>query len=131
MDELPDILRTLYDAHVEFIVIGGVAMYLLGSAHVTEDVDFCYSRTPENIKRLAAALEPHHPRLRGAAPDLPFRFDARTISQGTNFTLETDLGDFYFLGEVTGLGGYAEVKEFSGEERREHGNLGSVSQRPD
>jgi hypothetical protein len=110
MDELPDILRTLYDVGVEFVVIGGAAMYLLGAAYATEDVDFCYSRAPENVKRLAAALEPQHPRLRGAPAGLPFRFDARTISQGMNFTLETDLGPLDFLGEVTGLGGYTEVK---------------------
>ena len=32
-----------------------------------------------------------------------------------NFTLITDLGDLDLLGEVTGLGGYAEVLSFSEE----------------
>jgi hypothetical protein len=113
MKELPNILKVLYDAHVEFVVIGGAAMVLQGSAHVTNDVDFCYSRTPENIKRLAAAIGPYHPQLRGVPKGLPFRFDPRTISQGMNFTLETDLGDLDFLGEVTGLGSYEGVKASS------------------
>ena len=85
-------------------------MHLQGSAYVTKDVDFCYSRTPENIRRLAASLGPYHPKLRGALADLPFTFDARAIAQGLNFTLTTDLGDLDFLGEVTGLGTYKEVK---------------------
>lgn len=110
MRELPDILRVLYDAHVEVVLIGGAAMHLQGSAYVTQDVDFCYARTPVNIKRLASALQPHHPRLRGAPAGLPFSFDARTITQGLNFTLSTDLGDLDFLGEVTGLGSYDQVK---------------------
>ena len=109
MKELPEILRVLYDAHLEFVVIGGAAMHLQGSAYVTQDVDFCYARTPQNIKLLVAALEPHHPVLRGAPADLPFKFDARTIAQGMNFTLSTDLGDLDFLGEVTGLGSYKDV----------------------
>lgn len=110
MKELPEILKVLYDAHLEFVVIGGAAMHLQGSAYVTQDVDFCYARTAQNIKRLAVALEPHHPALRGAPGNLPFNFDARTITQGMNFTLSTDLGDLDFLGEVTGLGTYKDVK---------------------
>jgi hypothetical protein len=85
-------------------------MPLQGSAYVTKDVDFCYSRMPENIRRLATSLAPYHPKLRGAPADLPFTFDARAIAQGLNFTLTTDLGDLDFLGEVTGLGSYKEVK---------------------
>jgi hypothetical protein len=110
MKDLPHILRILYDAAIEFVVIGGAAMHLQGSAYVTKDVDFCYSRTTENIKRLATALHPFDPMLRGAPPGLPFRFDARAIAQGQDFTLTTDLGDLDFLGEVSGLGSYDAVK---------------------
>lgn len=110
MKELPEILRVLYQAHLEFVVIGGAAMHLQGSAYVTQHVDFCYSRTQQNIKRLTAALEPYHPVPRGAPANLPFKFDVRTVAQGMNFTLSTDLGDLDFLGEVTGLGGYKAVK---------------------
>jgi hypothetical protein len=110
MKELPEILRILYDASLEFVVIGGAAMHLQGSAYVTKDVNFCYARTAKNIERLASALAPYHPRLRGAPANVPFVFDARTIAQGLNFTLTTDLGDLDFLGEVTGLGSHSEVK---------------------
>jgi len=62
------------------------------------------ARTNKNMERLAKALQPFHPVLRGAPPGLPFRCDAKTIASGLNFTLTTDLGDLDFLGEVAGLG---------------------------
>lgn len=111
--KLEETLRALYDAKVEFVLIGGAAMQMQGSAHLTEDLDFCYSRSAKNVERLASALEPYHPRLRGAPDNLPFRFDAATIKRGLNFTLMTDLGALDFLGEVSGVGDYAEVKKIS------------------
>ena len=84
-------------------------MGLQGSAHLTKDIDFCYARTNKNMERLAKALEPFHPVLRGAPPGLPFRFDAKIIGSGLNFTLSTDLGDLDFLGEVSGLGSFQDV----------------------
>ena len=107
--KLEETIRILHGAGVEFVVIGGVAMGLQGSAHLTRDIDFCYARTPKNIELLAKALEPFRPVLRGAPPGLPFRFDAKTIANGLNFTLTTDLGDLDFLGEVSGLGFFQEV----------------------
>jgi hypothetical protein len=103
------LLAALSDHKVDFVVIGGVALVVQGSARTTADLDICYSRDPENLKRLADALAARKPTLRGAPPDLPFRWDARTLSMGLNFTLETDLGWIDLLGEVTGVGSYAEV----------------------
>jgi predicted nucleotidyltransferase len=111
--QLEETLRALFDANVEFVLIGGAAMQLQGSAHLTEDLDFCYSRSAKNLERLARAMAPHHPRLRGAPENLPFRFDAAAIKRGLNFTLMTDLGAIDFLGEVAGLGSYEEVKKKS------------------
>jgi predicted nucleotidyltransferase len=109
------LLRALYDQKVEFIIIGGAAAVLHGSAYVTGDLDICYSRGKENIKKLATALAPFNPSLRGAPIDLPFRLDAESLNSGLNFTLTTDLGDLDILGEVTGFGGYARVLNFSEE----------------
>jgi len=102
-------LAVLSDAGIKFVVIGGVAMYARGSAHLTRDLDICYERTQRNIDKLASALAPFHPHLRGAPPDVPFVLDARTISNGMNFTLSTDLGELDLLGEVAGLGQYPQV----------------------
>ena len=48
------------------------------------------------------ALESMGPRLRGAPEDLPFRWDARTLKSGMNFTLTTDSGDLDLLGHAPG-----------------------------
>ncbi|HEY0144199.1 MAG TPA: nucleotidyltransferase [Thermoanaerobaculia bacterium] len=103
------ILRILVEAGVEFVIVGGVAATVHGSARLTSDLDIAYGRTPENIKRLAGALAPLNPYLRGAPPNLPFQFDAATIRSGLNFTLTTDAGPLDCLGEVSGLGGYDDI----------------------
>lgn len=106
---LDDALRLLNEHGVEFILIGGWAAALHGSERSTSDVDVVYSRTPENIRRLAAALKNHQPYLRGAPPGLPFHWDEHTIQAGLNFTLTTDLGYLDFLGEVVGGGRYEQL----------------------
>ncbi|PWU15136.1 MAG: hypothetical protein C5B50_15925 [Verrucomicrobia bacterium] len=107
--EFDKILPVLVRGKVEFILIGGVAGIVHGSARLTYDVDVVYSRTGSNIKQLAAALQPFAPYLRGAPPGLPFSWDERTIRNGLNFTLTTTLGDVDLLGEVLGGGGYSEL----------------------
>ena len=100
--DLAQIIPPLVRAKVDFILIGGMAGILHGSARVTFDVDLVYSRTHENIERLAAALAPHRPYLRDAPPNLPFAWNAKTIRHGLNFTLTTALGDLDLFGEVAG-----------------------------
>ena len=103
-------LEALRNHIVDFVLIGGAAMSIQGSAHVTQDIDICYSRSKSNVERLVEALSPFHVRLRGAPEGLPFRFDAETLAKGLNFTLTTDLGDINLLGEVPGLGDFPRVK---------------------
>jgi predicted nucleotidyltransferase len=109
VNQFRPLLQALAGAGVEFIVIGGVAAIHHGSARNTFDLDVLYRRTEENINRLVNAIEPLHPYLRGAPPDLPFRFDAATVRRGLNFTLTTDAGPFDCMGEVQGIGGYDAV----------------------
>jgi predicted nucleotidyltransferase len=103
------LLLALQVSGVEFIVIGGAAATAHGSARLTVDLDVMYRRSRENMTRLATALTPHAPYLRGAPPGLPFRWDVETIRSGLNFTLTTDLGSIDLLGEVAGLGPFDEV----------------------
>ena len=102
-------LKSLIENKVEFVIIGGVAIIAHGVPYATFDLDFCYARTSENLKNITAALAPFKPRLRGFSTDLPFIWDERTLQNGTNFTLETDIGDIDLLGEVVGVGSFAEV----------------------
>ncbi|HET6841098.1 MAG TPA: hypothetical protein VFK06_05340 [Candidatus Angelobacter sp.] len=102
-------LEILRNAEVNFVVVGAYAAVLHGSSQLTRDLDICYERTSQNIKRLVTALSSCNPRLRGAPSNVPFLFDERTVSHGMNFILETDFGDLDLLGELSGLGQFPDV----------------------
>ena len=111
-DDIPDFLSIIKvpTSHgVEFIVVGGVAANLFGSARLTYDLDILYSRKEENLRHIIEALQNRNPYLRGAPPGLPFRFDLRTLKNGLNFTLTTDLGPIDLLGEIPGARSYEEL----------------------
>jgi hypothetical protein len=109
MTNFREAVTVLSRAGVSFIVVGAYAGILQGAAQVTQDIDICYERSPENMKRLAAALEPYHPNLRGAPPGLPLTLHERTLAQGMNFTFQTDFGDIDLLGELSGVGQFPEL----------------------
>jgi hypothetical protein len=109
MTNFKSLLQVLHEAEVEFVVVGAYAAVLQGHATVTQDLDVCYDRSTANLKKLAAALQTYNPRLRGAPADLPFSFDWKTLQAGMNFTLTTDLGDVDLLGELSGVGLFAQV----------------------
>src|SRR6202008_2401193 len=99
MIEFRSLLESLHRNDVAFVIIGGVAATLHGSARVTLDLHIVYERTPDNLVRLVEALTPFEPYLRGAPPGLPFRFDVETLKRGLNFTLTTSDGSIDLLGE--------------------------------
>jgi len=111
-DQPPD-FGTLLDAlsccQVRFVVIGGLAMRCHGSAHLTEDVDIVFARSPDNLEALVQALMPLHPQLRTINGPVPFLWDSRTLRAGANFTLITDAGDIDVLSEVAGVSSFEEL----------------------
>lgn len=109
MRGLPELLGALHTAGVDFIIVGGIAARIHGSARVTQDIDIVYARTGSNLDRLTNALAPFKPYLRGAPPGLPFEWSSATLKAGLNFTLTTTAGDLDLLGEITGGGGYADL----------------------
>ena len=115
MTDFKAVVQTLTEAGVDCVIVGGFAAAVHGSARLTQDVDFVYSRTPANIERLVAALKPHSPYLRGAPPGLPFDWSAETVRRGLNFTLTTAIGDVDLLGEITGGGDYERLLPHTGE----------------
>jgi predicted nucleotidyltransferase len=104
--ELEPALKSLTEHQVDFIIVGELAAYFYGWKTVAAKLEIYYLSTPENLKRIGVALAPHKPRLRGFSEDLPFFWDKRTLQNGTNFTLDTELGDIDLLGEVSGVGNY-------------------------
>lgn len=111
MIEFRSLLESLERNEVAFVIVGGIAATLHGSARLTFDLDVAYERTPENLERLVVALTPFAPYLRGAPPGLPFKFDVETLKRGLNFTLTTSDGPIDLLGEVSGIGNYAAARQ--------------------
>jgi predicted nucleotidyltransferase len=110
---LAEILRGLHDAHVECVVVGGLAANVHGSPRITADVDVCYDPSPENRERLARLLREWNAYLRGVEPGLPFTMDERTLRDCPVMTLVTDLGDFDVMDRVAGVGEYPAVRAAS------------------
>jgi hypothetical protein len=109
-DFQPDeIIRLLGHHEIRYVLIGGLAAITHGAGVVTQDVDVCYARDPENVERLADALREVHSQLRGAEPDLPFRLDAKTLARGDSFTFTTDVGWVDILATPSGVTGYDEL----------------------
>jgi hypothetical protein len=102
-------LRTLRRHEVEFVLIGGFAANLLGSAMITWDVDICYERSTANLERLAAALSELGAELRGVEEPVPFQLDTRTLAAGESFTFDTRLGPLDILGVPAGTSGYDDL----------------------
>ncbi len=113
MTDLPALLSALSEGGVRFILVGGMAGIAHGAARVTFDVDCVYDRDPENLARLAKALQGLSPTLRGAPPGLPFVLDEATLRAGMNFTIDTTGGPLNLLGEIAGGGTYESLRSES------------------
>lgn len=109
MTPFEQLLKALTEKDVQFVVVGAFAAIAHGSTQGTDDLDICYERTPDNYKKIIAAIRSFHPRPRGLDDNLKVPFDESSLTQGTNFTLTTDLGKLDLLGEMSGVGGYREI----------------------
>jgi len=111
--DFPGLIGALSGEGVEYLIVGGLAATIHGSSRLTQDIDVVYARYEENLGRLVAALAPHDPYPRGAPPGLPFDWSVDTLRGGLNFTLVTSLGPLDLFGEITGGGGYDDLKPHS------------------
>ena len=102
-------LGVLTEEGVRFVVIGGFGGRLLGSPTVTNDLDVCYDKDPENLEALARALGRLHAQLRGAAEGLPFQLDAKALEIGDTFTFSTDAGSLDVMKTPAGVKGFDDL----------------------
>ncbi|MDQ6835361.1 MAG: nucleotidyltransferase [Actinomycetota bacterium] len=116
------LLEQLVVARVEFVVIGGIAAVLHGSAQATFDLDVCYATNPGNLETLGQVLLNLHARLKGVDEQLPFVPDARTLSQTEVLTMVTDAGELDVLARPAGSQGYAALRS-----RAERFDIGAVT----
>jgi hypothetical protein len=109
MTDFQALIGALAGGEVEFVVVGGLAGTIHGSARLTQDIDVVYARDDANLGRLTDALAPFDPYPRGVPQGLRFEWSAQTLKRGLNFTLTTTVGDIDLLGEITGGGGYTDL----------------------
>ncbi len=104
-----DLLTQLTKHRVEFVLVGGMASIAHGSSMVTRDVDVCAPLTLENVEKILAALRSLNPRWRMLPNRPPVPDDAAKLAGFKNLYIQTDLGQLDVLGEITGVGEYADV----------------------
>lgn len=74
-----EICAVLCDEGVEFVVLGGFAAIIHGSALPTEDIDVIPSRSGANLERLATALTRLEAKIRTGDEPIETRIDAAFI----------------------------------------------------
>jgi hypothetical protein len=86
------LLRALAEAELDFVVIGGIALVLHGSARLTRDLDIVFAPDEPNLHALGRVLTGLNAGLRGVDEDVPFVPDERTLRNVQLLTLTTDAG---------------------------------------
>lgn len=101
-----EILRRLIARGVDFVVIGGIAAVLHGSAQATYDLDICYATDLGNLAALGEVLVELGARLKGVEDPLPFAPDESTLRRIELLTMVTDEGELDILARPAGSPGY-------------------------
>jgi predicted nucleotidyltransferase len=99
-------LAALVARDIRFVLVGGVAATVHGSARFTNDLDLCYDAAPDNVERLVTLLAEWTAYPRGVEPGLPFILDARTFRTTPLLTLTSSMGAIDLLDQVQGVGDY-------------------------
>jgi|HubBroStandDraft_1064217.scaffolds.fasta_scaffold190177_1 hypothetical protein len=107
---LSELLQRLADSRVDFVVVGGFAGVLHGSALVTRDLDICTVLTPENIENLREMLKDLNPRHRMTPQKLSFLQVPKPGESVSNLYLQTDWGVVDILSSITGVGDFESVR---------------------
>jgi predicted nucleotidyltransferase len=105
------LLERLVAASVDFVVIGGVAAVVHGSATITRDLDIAYAADHDNLDRLGAVLVTLGARLRGVTDDVPFIPDGLTLRRTRVLTLDTPEGRLDLLAQPDGSPAYELLRE--------------------
>lgn len=109
--QLTSLLRRLVAAGVDFVVVGGVAVYVQANPRFTKDLDICYALGQDNLDRLGSVLIELQARLATIDEDVPFVPDGRTLRQTQILTLTTSEGDIDLLAKPDGCPDYETLRE--------------------
>lgn len=104
------LLEALQQHGVDFIVTGAAAAISQGSPLPTYDLDVTPARDPLNIERIVAALIDLDAKLRTPTEPVAFPFDAKMLSSGEAWTLETRFGSLDLVFAPAGTQGYEDLR---------------------
>ena len=122
-------LRRLTEAGVDFVVIGGIAMLLHGSARLTRDLDIVFAPDDGNLEALAGVLVGLKAELREITDDVPFIPDSQTLRNVHLLTLDTAAGWLDVHRDVDGAPRYDVLRRHA--ERMELGGFSVLVASPD
>jgi hypothetical protein len=105
------ILGLLTARGVDFVVIGGIAAVLHGSARTTQGLDVCFAPDAANLDALGKVLIELEARLRGIPDEVPFVPDRMALRHVEVLTLATVAGDFDVLARPDGAPPYHRLRE--------------------
>jgi hypothetical protein len=105
-----EILKQLIARGVDFVVIGGIAAVLHGSAQATYDLDICYATDHGNLAALGELLAELGARPKGIDEALPFVPDLATLRRVELLTMVTDEGELDILARPSGSPGYEALR---------------------
>jgi predicted nucleotidyltransferase len=107
------IFEVLARHHVNYVVIGGLAVIAHGHTRNTRDVDLMAASDTANLGRLAVAFRELSARLSGVDAHLLDIdvYDPATLASGANFTLETAAGGLDYFNDVPGAAAFEELRE--------------------
>ena len=112
MENLNNLLKTLLESKIDFVLIGGYAAVVHGSSQVTQDLDVCAVMTNEQLERLRAALKGYRPVHRMNPSFQPSLSDVPKPGQKmNNIYLRTDLGILDILEKVEPVGDFNRITE--------------------
>jgi hypothetical protein len=104
-------LRRLTARGVDFVVLGGIAAVLWGSARNTFDLDITFALDDGNLEALGAVLLDLHSQLRGVDENVAFVPDARTLRRVELLTLRTREGDLDLVAHPPGAPRYESLRK--------------------
>jgi hypothetical protein len=104
------ICQILNEEGVDYVIVGGFATVVHGSALPTQDIDVVPSRQPDNLDRLGRALRRMNAMIRTGGDPVPAAIDGPFLANlPVMLNLATDLGDVDLTFTPSGgLGGFAE-----------------------
>ena len=111
MHDLHLLLQRLAEAGVDFVVVGGYAGMIHGSALLTKDVDVCAVLSAENVEKIRGAFSDINPVHRQTHRLLSFLEHPAPGQPLVNLYLRTDKGIIDILSSILGVGDFERLRK--------------------